>query len=219
MIPLPSDQLQALYRPAFAHNCLLLIVRAHEVLEVGSLQGAEEPHITGLLVKGAKELAEMEDAEPWLEHLEIIDDPPQNDIPDRLGKARPRIDIEFVRTGRGKRPRFHVEAKRLYRSDSISEYFGAGGLEMFLSGTYASQWPSAGMLGYVQSDNNSAWLDGLARGFSSRTNKLSVCSDRPNLQSACWSTDGLTEVKESCHERTSRTLGKIGIYHLLLEFL
>ena len=219
MIPIPSDQQQALYRPAFAHNCLLLIVRAHEALEAGSLQSAEEPHITGLLVKGAKELAEGDDAEPWLEHLEIIDDPPQNDVPDRLGKARPRIDIEFVRTGRGKRPRFHVEAKRLYRSDSISEYFGAGGLEMFLKGTYASRWQSVGMLGYVQSENNAAWLDRLARGFSSRKNNLSVCSDQPNWQSAGWSSDGLTEVQESCHERTPRILGKVGIYHLLLEFL
>jgi hypothetical protein len=219
VIPIPSEQQQALYRPAFAHNCLLLIVRAHETLEAGSLQSAEEPHITGLLVKRAKELAETDDAEPWLEHLEIIDYPPQNDVPDRLGKARPRIDIEFVRTGRGKRPRFHVEAKRLYRSDSVSEYFGGGGLEMFLNGTYASQWPSVGMLGYVQSDNSATWLDGLARGFSSRKNKLSVCGNQSNWRSAGWTSDGLTEVQESCHDRIPQTLGKVEIYHLLLEFL
>jgi hypothetical protein len=48
MIAIPSVQQQSLYRPAFAHNCLLLIVRAHEVLESEPLQSAEEPHITGL---------------------------------------------------------------------------------------------------------------------------------------------------------------------------
>jgi hypothetical protein len=219
VIPTPSDQQQALYRPAFVHNCLLLIVRARQALEMGSLESAEEPHITGLLVKGAKELAEMEDAEPWLEHLEIIDDPPQNDVAKRLGKARPRIDIEFVRTCRGRRPRFHVEAKRLYRSDSVSEYFGAGGLEMFLNGTYASQWPSAGMLGYVQSDDSATWLDRLAQGFSSRKINLSVCGDQPNWRSAGWTGIELTTVQESCHDRTPQTLGKVEMYHLLVEFL
>lgn len=219
MIAIPTDQQESLYRPAFAHNCLLLIVRAHEVLESGPLQSAEEPQITGLLVKRAKELAEMDDAEPWLEHLEIVDDPPQNDDPDRQGKTRPRIDIEFVQTGRGKRPRFHVEAKRLYRSDSTNEYFGERGLAMFLNGTYASKWPSAAMLGYVQSDNRATWLDALARGFSSRKKRLNGCGGQSNWRSAIWSSDGLADVRETCHERTPQTLGKVVIYHLLLEFL
>lgn len=219
MVPIPSGSQQALYRPAFAHNCLRLIVRAREALGPSSLRSAEEPHVTGLLVKQAKEFAEMDDAEPWLENLEVIDDPPQNDLPDREGKARPRIDIEFVQTGRGKRPRFHVEAKRLYRSDSVSEYFGTSGLEMFLRGAYASEWESAGMLGYVQSDNKAVWLNRLARGFSSRKNKLNVCSDQPGWESPSWSNSSLTDVQESCHGRTPDTLGRVKIYHLLLELL
>jgi hypothetical protein len=217
-MPTPSEQQEALYRPAFAHNCLLLIVRAYQAMETRSLQNAEEPDITGLLVKSAKEIIEKEDAEAWLEHLEVIDDPPQNDLPERLGKTRHRIDIEFVRTGRGKRPRFHVEAKRLYRSDSVSEYFGTGGLEMFLNGKYASQWPSAGMVGYVQSDNQDAWVDKLAVGFMSRKNALNVCTDESRWRTVTWSALGMTNLRESCHQRNG-TLGKIGIYHLLLEFL
>jgi hypothetical protein len=219
MIDTPSDPQQGLYRPAFANKCLLLIVLAHRALETHSLPAAEEPEITGLLVKCARDLAEMEDAEPWLEHLEILDDPPQNDVPERLGKARPRIDIEFVRTGRGKRPRFHIEAKRLYRSDSVGEYFGPKGLEMFLNGTYASQWPSAGMLGYVQTKDAAEWTEGLNKGFSSRSSTLSPCSDQPALRPAGWPGDGLSEVHESCHSRTPAALGKIDVYHLLLEFL
>lgn len=219
MISTPSDQQQALYRPAFVHNCLLLIVRAHRALETRSLPAAEEPEITGLLVKSARDLAEMEDADPWLEHLEIIDDPPQNDNPERLGKARPRIDVEFVRTGRGQRPRFHLEAKRLYRSDSIGEYFGPRGLEMFLNGTYASRWPSAGMLGYIQTDTRARWLENLRKGFLSRKAELNVCADQHGWKSAQWSEDGLEEVEESCHNRMPSTLGKIEIYHLLLEFV
>jgi hypothetical protein len=219
MISTPSDQQQSLYRPAFVHNCLLLVVRAHRALETRSLPSAEEPEITGLLVKRARDLAEMEDADPWLEHLEIIDDPPQNDNPERLGKARPRIDIEFVRTGRGQRPRFHLEAKRLYRSDSIGEYFGPRGLAMFLNGTYASRWSSAGMLGYVQTEAHTRWLENLRTGFLGRKADLNVCADQDDWKSAEWPEDGLTEVGESCHDRVPPTLGKIDIYHLLLEFV
>lgn len=90
---------------------------------------------------------------------------------------------------------------------------------MFLKGAYASQWSSAGMLGYVQSDSGAKWLSGLARGLSSRKNKLGVCDEKAEWQSAGWSTEGLTEVRESCHGRTPSTLGRIGVYHLLLEFL
>ena len=197
----------------------MLIVRAHRTLNAGAFKGAEEPHITGLLVKSAKALTESLDAEPWLEHLEISDDPPQNDVPERVGKARPRIDIEFVQTRRGPRPRFHVEAKRLYRSDSVNEYFGGGGLEMFLNGTYARQWPSAGMIGYIQSDDRAVWHKKLSNGFSARKENLSTCHDRPHWCSTGWDEDGLTAVQESCHERNPLNLGKIGIYHLLLEFV
>jgi len=217
-MPAPSGEQQAVYGPAFVHNCMLLIVRAHEALGSKDLRAAEEPAITGLLVKQAKELAEKEDAEEWLEHLEVIDDQPQNDLSDKLGKRRPRIDIEFVRTGRGKRARFHVEAKRLYRSDSVGEYFGAGGIEMFLNGAYAAQWPWAGMVGYVQSDDKTKWLAALSAGFSTRKN-LNACNGQPNWRKASWSDPNIGDVHESCHVRTQEALGKIEIYHLMLEFL
>ena len=110
-----------------------------------SLQSAEEPHITGELVRCARTIVEREDAAPWMEHMEVLDDPPQA-VAGRHGKRRPRIDIEIVRTGRWLRPRFHIEAKRLYRSDSVNEYFGPGGLQMFVNGEYAGGWSSAGML-------------------------------------------------------------------------
>ncbi len=219
MNSLPSDQHQEIYRRAFVQSCLLLIVRARQALDTSSLRNSEEPHITGLLVGHARELLEDENADPTFEHLEIIDDPPQNDLPDRVGKGRPRIDIEFVRTGRGKRPRFHVEAKRLYRSDSVNEYFAPGGLGMFLSGSYASQWPSAGMIGYVQNESSAGWLIRLLDGFAARKKSLSTCAEQIDLRPAAWSTAELIDAQESCHQRTPAKLGKIRIYHLLLEFV
>ncbi len=212
MVTASSQQQQDLYRPAFVHNCLLVLVRALKRLSDRQVSTAEEPAITGLIVASAKELIEMEDAEPWMEHLIVLDDPPQNDDPDRPGKSRPRIDIEFVETRKGVRPRFHVEAKRLYRSDSVNEYLGQSGLGMFVSGSYASDWPSAGMLGYVQTDTCAAWLSAIERGMKAREMfKIGL------WQSATWTTEGLEDVRESRHERVHKSLGTISLFHLLID--
>jgi hypothetical protein len=219
VIPTPSSPQQDLYRPAFVHNCLLLLVRARNELAGVPLASEEEPVITGLLVKRARELTEMEDdADPLIEYLEILDDPPQNDDPVRLGKRRLRIDIEFVETRRGRRPRFHLEAKRLYRSDSVNQYLGHSGLGMFLTGAYASEWPSAGMLGYVQTESCSVWRTAIAQRLAALKAQINSCEDRPTLQSTGWSTSGLQDVQESCHRRMPEDLGRIAVYHLFLDF-
>jgi hypothetical protein len=212
-----SPEQQTFYRAAFARNCLSLLVRAHSRLAAASLRGAEEPHITGELIREAQDLIESDQAEEWMEYLEIKDDPPQN-VPGRFGKKRPRIDFEFVLVSRGRRPRFHIEAKRLYRSDSVNEYFGSGGLSMFVDATYAADWPSAGMLGYVQSDTCAVWLSRLDAGLNDRLVTLRVCSPPPRWVSAGWSGDGVDEVMTSCHDRSHRNLGQIAIHHLLLAF-
>jgi hypothetical protein len=100
MFAQPSGRQQALYRSAFVRNCMVLVVRSHLNLNRNSLEAAEEPHITGELVKSARNLLESADAEPWMEHIEVLDDPPQ-DLAGRYGKARPRIDVEFVQTIHG----------------------------------------------------------------------------------------------------------------------
>lgn len=218
MFVAPTEEQQTLYRSAFVRNCMTIIVRSHVNLDRTVLKTAEEPHITGELVKTARALLESEHAESWMEHVEILDDPPQN-LLNRHGKSRPRIDIEFVRTMHGRRPRFHIEAKRLYRSDSVNEYFGAAGLQMLVDGTYASEWPSAGMIGYVQSDSCSTWATRLADGFMSRRTQLAVCAGRPAWGATGWVGDGLDSVQSSCHERTKGDLSQIEVYHLLLDFM
>ena len=212
----PPEQ-QALYRIAFARNCMALVVRAHNRMTASTLRTAEEPHITGEIIRKAQEIVESDQAEPWMDHIEIKDDPPQN-VAGRVGKKRPRIDFEFVQVGRGRRPRFHIEAKRLYRSDSVNEYFGAGGLLMFVDGTYAPEWPSAAMLGYVQSDDCAVWLNRLDQGIGSRILPLRVYSPPPNWVSAGWSGDGLNEAMTSIHDRSHTNLELISIHHLLLAF-
>ena len=217
MLDIPSDDQQTAYRMAFVRNCLILIVHAHERLDTHALATAEEPHITGELVKSARGLIESPEAEPWMEHIEVLDDPPQN-TPNRYGKKRPRIDIEFVTTGRGKRPRFLIEAKRLYRPDSVSEYFASGGLQMFVQGHYAPEWPSAGMLGYVQSGTCAIWLVRLAAGFAHRRTEMG-CEDTSELEPAALSDRGLEGVQVSRHQRTLQHLSQVEIFHLLLDFV
>ena len=217
MTSTPNEAQQDVYRPAFVHNCLALLVHARRQLAGTALATEEEPSITGLLVQCAKEIIESDDAEPWMEHLEVLDDPPQNDQPDRRGKRRPRIDIEFVEVRRGPRPRFHVEAKRLYRSDSIGEYVGAGGLGMFLGGAYASIWPSAGMLGYVQSRSCTEWLGEVGDRLANGQTKFRLCKQEHTFSSPDWPTAGLEDVKTSCHTRTDERLGSLHIFHLLLD--
>jgi hypothetical protein len=217
MLAGPSEEQQSLYQLAFVKNCFVLLVRAHSALDTRSLKTAEEPHITGELVRFARALIEGDEAEPWMEHMEVLDDPPQA-LAGRYGKNRPRIDIEIVRTGRGMRRRFHIEAKRLYRSDSVNEYFGPSGLQMFINGEYAGSWPSAGMLGYVQSDTCAIWLRRLASGFAARRVEVSACEGFPDWAPAGWQYVGLDGVHMSRHERPLRNLGRIQIFHLLVEF-
>jgi len=214
MLAGPSETQQHLYGDAFVQNCFLLLIRVHSQLEIRSLQSAEEPHITGELVRLSRALIESDAAESWMEHVEVLDDPPQS-LPDRYGKRRPRIDIEFVRTGHGLRRRFHIEAKRLYRSDSVNEYFGPSGLQMFVRAEYARGWPSGGMLGYVQSDTCAAWLGRLALGFVARSVEICACD---GLAPVGWEGLRLQSVQVSRHQRTPADQGRIQIFHLLLEF-
>jgi hypothetical protein len=211
-----SEQ-QALYRPAFIRNCMALLVRAHGALNPASLESAEEPHISGEIIRVAQNLVESDEAESSMDYLVINDDPPQN-LAGRFGKRRPRIDFEFVNVVRGRRPRFHIEAKRLYRSDSVNEYFGSGGLHMFIEGVYAADWPSAGMLGYVQSDDCAVWLTRLAAGLKARSIPLCISTAPTEWESAKWLGDGLDDVKISYHNRSNKKLGSIAIHHLLLRF-
>ncbi|MFZ0962866.1 MAG: hypothetical protein WAO35_18515 [Terriglobia bacterium] len=213
----PHPDRTILYRLAFIRNCYILVLRGYEVIKAEDLSQAEETSITGELVRGMREALESERAEPWMQLFEVLDDPPQN-VPDRLGRSRPRVDIEFVRlSGRGRRPRFHIEAKRLYQSDSVKEYFGDGGLGCFIVGRYAAQEATGGMLGYVQTDTTLEWLGRLRTGFAKRTDTLRVA-----LGTTLAEAEGFQDIApllNSYHGREPATLGQIEIFHFLLEFL
>ena len=214
MSPDPTEAQKAIYRQAFVRNCFNLLLQGYARLTPDDLKNAEEPHITGEIIRSISDVLEADNAESWMQNFDVLDDPPQN-IAGRFGKRRPRIDIEFVLVLRGPRPRFHIEAKRLYHTGSVNDYFGKDGLEMFITGVYAARETSAGMLGYVQTEDNNSWMRRLTTGFAHRASQLQVCE----AFQAATEYQGIAAVHISGHERTPRTLGRIGIYHLLLEFL
>lgn len=213
----PHPDRAVLYRLAFIRKCHILVLRGYEIIKGEDLSDAEETSITGELVRGVREVLESEEAEAWVQLFEVYDDPPQN-VPGKLGRSRPRVDIEFVRlSGRGRRPRFHIEAKRLYRSDSVNEYFSGDGLGCFIVGRYAADEAAGGMLGYVQTDTALKWSDRLRAGFTEKTETLRVV--RGTTLAEASGLQDLGSIQVSRHRREPATLGQIEIFHLLLHFL
>lgn len=213
----PRPDRTVLYRLAFIRKCHILLLRGYEVIKGEDLSREEETSITGELVRGVREVLESEEAEGWMQLFDLYDDPPQN-VSGRLGRSRPRVDIEFVRlSGRGRRPRFHIEAKRLYRSDSVKEYFGDDGLGCFIVGRYAAHEAAGGMLGYVQTDTALKWSDRMRTGFAERAEALRVVSG--TTLAAANGLQDLGPIQVSRHRREPATHGQIDVFHLLMDFL
>lgn len=213
----PRPDRTVLYQLAFIRWCHILLLRGYELIRDEDLSHEEETSITGELVRGVREVLEREDAEGWMQLFDLHDDPPQN-LPGKLGRSRPRVDIEFVRlSGRGRRPRFHIEAKRMYRSDSVRKYFGDDGLGCFIVGRYAAHEPAGGMLGYVQTDTALKWSDRIRAGFAEKAEALRVV--RGTTLAGARGLQDLGAIQVSRHHRQPATLGQIDIFHLLMDFL
>ena len=205
---------RSLYQLAFIRNCHRWLAAGYQRLDVRSLSAAQEPAITGELVRAMKEAKLQSDAPTWMIRMYVADDPPVN-APGRLGKQRRRVDIEFERSERGTAFRFHCEAKRLYRSDSVLEYLGSEGLGMFLAGEYGHHEEIGGMLGYVQAEGVAEWLARLAVALANGHAKYAVRGD------GGFEVAGLIpempKIRRSWHERS--TVGQpILIFHTLLMF-
>ncbi len=157
----PALTLFQAYAAAMRGHALQLIAEGYACMDHTRFADAHEPAITGELVARMREFLESGgDGPAWREYYSIHDDPPLN-VDGRLGKARSRVDIEFecVSRGGGKRPRLRFEAKRLntVTGHTIAAYLGTDGLGCFLSGKYPMTHAEAGMLGYVQSEDEPTW--------------------------------------------------------------
>ena len=161
------------YMSALRSHALMLIALGYARMSPANFKAAEEDAITGELSREMKAVIESEFAPEWSEHYSVQEQVRAN-APDKLGKARPIVDIEFERHKHGRRPRLRFEAKRLGPNHRAKGYFGDGGLEAFVTGYYDRTHEDAGMLGYVQSHNEATWAEKLATASAGRTAPLSI---------------------------------------------
>ena len=151
-----ARRLPNVYQRSLRTHAHELIAMGYQELQATHFASSQEPEITGELVRAMREILERMSAPDWTVYYTIHDDPPLN-VPGQRGKKRPRVDIEFERVIRGLRPCLRFEAKRLGKNHGTRRYLGEDGLGCFTSGKYPLTHPEAGMLGYVQSQNEAAW--------------------------------------------------------------
>jgi hypothetical protein len=210
-----TSDIRAAYAMALRFHAHELIAMGYKQMDNSMYVKWEEPAITGELVRLMRELIESDDAPDWAVYYSIGDDPPLN-VAGRLGKSRPRVDIEFERTGvRGLRPRLRFEAKRLGTTPrhTVAAYLGADGMGCFISGKYPLTHDEAGMLGYIQSGSEKDWSDQIRRTLAEKLDKYYVASPPYHQQKICT-----FEHTYVSHHHTVLQAGIIIIHHVLLRF-
>ena len=157
------------YQAAFLQRVHRLLQLAYESLKPADYQTAEEDDITGDLCDHMKHLTEIAQTERWMGHFSIHDQDPSSGVTSaktglpRKGKRRPKIDIRIVCKQQVPNRGYCIEAKRLYRSDSVSEYLDNEGIGAFILGEYAKDDDHGGMLGYVQTGKMQDWTSKIER--------------------------------------------------------
>jgi hypothetical protein len=187
----------------------------YQRLSPATYAASEEPEITGELVRAMHEAMQDDDAPEWVAHYELPKDDPPLNVPGRLGKRRPRVDIEFVRVCLGPRPRFRFEAKRLGRANPVGDYLGREGMGCFLSGKYLLTGDEAGMLGYVQSEDEPRWASKIEARLHASGNQFGIREDGPWQRARI--VPGLDHTYHSRHDRRN-PLPPVTIFHVLLRF-
>lgn len=194
---------------------------AHQLLAWGHQEALPQIHcnlteeeITGLIVEAMREkLKNPTIPERFYDRYSVGEEKPLA-VEGRTGKRRRKLDIVVESNlPRELRPEYIFEAKRLRKNGyPIGKYTGKDGLRCFVKGVYASQYPEAAMVGYVQSDVASYWESELKRSFNEDLNNdLRIIQLLQKVQVKAFTSD----VWVSEHERT--TGSAIAVYHIFLN--
>ncbi len=205
------------YVARFHRDALYLIIAGHEKLTENTTDysNEEEPNITGELARCANEYIDSTSSETWASFYDVKDESPEN-TKGRLGKHRKKVDIVCTRTGT--RPRSHMkfEAKRLKKTTrfTVGEYVGKTGIGEFISGNYAPESDTAGMLGYIQSDDCDYWAGQIADALDKKKKEVHVIKDGQ------WQKARFENVNDCYKTRHNRLTveRELLVYHLLLDF-
>lgn len=174
----------------------------------------DETDISGFIAEAIQDRLDAFDSPIWCDQIGLKDDPP---IPGggRKGRSRWRPDLIFESVERRPRPKYHFEAKRLRKQQSITDYLGEDGLQCFLNGKYATESYEAGMLGYIECDDISTWVERLQLAIDlagQDKNEILLLAPQNNIQIV----DAFPQEWLSKHNR--RTGRSIAIHHLLLDY-
>ena len=228
MIDPRSHQLEAR-----SDNCAdyeeLFVPRVHRLIKLGydrlpaaRYSSDEETAITGDLSQEIDAVLDSPPAsEPWIRYFSVYDDPPVNQPKRRgkkrrRGKQRKRVDIRIDSSLTSPRARFRFECKRLSAtSHTAKDYLGEAGLGCFLRADYAAEDERAGMLGYVQTDDEQVWANSIQTELEESPAKYAVLPASPWRHAPV-----IDELPHTCRSGHRRGRGRkpIEIYHTLLRF-
>jgi hypothetical protein len=200
------------YLQTFVKHVHKLIFAGYQRIAPRTRKKTKEEKITELLVEAINTVIGENGSPKWMERYHATDNRPVSS-PGRDDKSRPRVDIEFILC-KGVRPLFHFECKRLGKQHFVRDYLGKEGLGCFLTEQYARGCDEGGMLGYVQSEDCSAWAKKIEATLSAGANGYCL------VPSSKWESytiiDEIPECYRTQHIRPS--IGRISIYHSLLLF-
>ena len=205
---------QNVYRRSLRKHAHELITLGYQELRAEDFIRSEEPEITRRLVRVMREITERDSSPPWMAQYSIQ---PEStlDVPGKRAKELPRVDIEVERVVRGVRPRFRFEAKRLGKNHKVGLYLGEDGLGCFTSGKYPLTHPEAGMLGYVQSQDEAAWAEKIKKALRRSPTSYSITDDGQWEQHSIISRFEYTYCSK--HHRSAQE-EDIVVFHTLLRF-
>lgn len=174
---------------------------------------ALEEGITGDIVEAIKlRLDDPRTPSKYTTHY-FVDDESHVRGSGKAGKTRQRLDIVVVCSSKLPRPEFIFEAKLLRRNGfPIGLYTGYGGMQCFIRGDYAANYPVAAMIGYMQTDDSKRWLAELKRSFTNDVHN--VLRIKASLRKVTV-IPHLNNEWISVHKRGRNS--DIGIFHIFLD--
>lgn len=200
------------YDGAFREHVHQLLAWGYEDARPEIDGSKEEEEITGFLCDAIQARLNSPGTPAVYDRYSVHNEAPVRGQPN-TGKRRKRLDVVMECGGGIKpRPEFMFEAKRLAKgTHTISAYVGKDGLQCYTCNQYASEYTSAGMLGYIQSDNSQYWHGELSRKFSADTiNEYKVVNGLAEISVL----SELSDEWVSEHGRDNNT--NIKVFHIFL---
>jgi hypothetical protein len=200
------------YDYGFRRDAYQLLAWGYQDALAGIHCNLQEEEITGLIVEAMEQRLDAPSTPETFDRYSIDEEKPIA-VEGRKGKKRRRLDLVVVSGHSRPRPKYIFEAKRLRKNSyPIGKYIGEDGLQCFVKEVYASQYPEAAMVGYVQSDASSYWGSELRRSFDGDLNNdLRIIQLLQRVQVL----SSMPDVWVSEHERI--TGSAIAVYHIFLN--